>query len=456
VIRYLQSRNELPSAQGLADPVNLNTFLRSFCAFDAAGAQLCDGYLEAPGSADQIVNLWRLGGFVNNALTVRPEPALDTRIRDLLAAGIAPIVALRLNQGERLLGSHFAVATGVAANGAILLQDPLFGRESLAEYEFGFNGIRGELSGVVSLIPRAPTGAGFLIATTGLSNVQTPDGACGANFSLTTVTAEVSSTVVPEPFSLYHCEPGESNLLQAFVAREGATFQGTFTDLGNPGNREEVSGGGSSAFRVTRRGAQWSLAPLDIAFDAANVVNAATLTRDLAPGSLAAIFGTGFLRPGAPNPDVLINGSPARVVQVFPFQLNFLIPPDVAAPGDVTLAVSSDYGYAEQVVTLKRSAPAVLKTVANAADSRTNSRYNPIARGQNIQVFVTGLSRDEVKAYLGGVESRVVSVAAAGASLPGISIVTVAVPQTLSPSLAVELTLTQGEASSNTVEVAVQ
>ena len=456
VVRYLQSRNELPSAQGLADPVNLNTYLRSFCAFDAAGAQLCDGFLEAPVTSEQIVNLWRLGGFVNNALTVRPELAEDVRVRDLIGAGLAPIVAIRLFAGERLLGSHFAVAIGVAGNGAILIQDPLFGRESLADYSVGFNGIRGELSGVVSLVPRAPASAGFLIATTGLSNVQTPDGSCGQNFAFTTVTSsDTTSSSAAEPFSMYHCDPADVTLLQAFIVRENATFQGSFTDLGNPGNREEVSGGGSSAFRVTRKGAQWSLAPLDIAFDAVNVVNVASLTRDLAPGSVAAIFGTGFVRPGAPNPDVLVNGSPARVVQAFPFQLNFVIPADLA-PGTVTLAVSSDYGYAEQPLELKRSAPAIVKTIVNAADSRTNSRYNPIARGQNIQVYVTGLSRDAVAAYLGGIEARVISTAPAGANLPGFLIVTIAIPQTLPPSLTVELTLTQGDATSNMVEVAVQ
>ena len=257
---------------------------------------------------------------------------------------------------------------------------------------------------------------------------------------------------------MYHCDPaanGDARLLQAFIVRENATFQGSFTDLGSPGNREEVTGGGSAAFRVARKGAQWSLAPLDIAFDAENVVNIANLTRDLAPGSLAAIFGTGFVRPGAPNPDVLVNGSPARVVQAFPFQLNFVIPPDLA-PGIVTLAVSSDYGYAEQPIELKRSAPSVVKTIANATDARTNSRYNPISRGQNIQAYVTGLSRDAVAAYLTGIEARVVSTVSAGAALPGISIVTIAIPQTLPPSLHVELTLTQGGATSNTVEVAVQ
>jgi uncharacterized protein (TIGR03437 family) len=468
VLRYLQSRNELPSSQGLADPVNLNTYLRSFCTFDAAGAQICDGFLEAPGGgAEQIVNLWRLGGFVNNALTVRAEPAEDGRIRDLLGAGLAPIVALRLSAGERLLGSHFVVATGVAANGAILIQDPLLGRDALVDYTAGLNNLRGELSGVVSFIPRAPASAGFLIATTGVSNVQTPEGGCGFNFAFTTSTVSSASETPPaaaslQPFSLYHCDPAaipssgnEAKLLQAFITREDGTFQGSFTDLANPGNREELAGGGSSAFRVARRGAQWSLAPLDIAFEAADVVNLANLGRELAPGSLAAIFGTGFVRPGAPNPDVLINGSPARVVQAFPFQLNFVIPAEIA-PGTVTLAVSSDYGYAEQPIELRPAAPAILKTVVNAGDTRINSRYNPVIRGQNIQVYVTGLSRDPLAAYLGGVEARVISTASAGPTLPGLSIITIAIPQGLPPSLTAELILTQGDAQSNGVEVAVQ
>ena len=469
VVRYLQNRNEIPTTQGPADPVTLNTYLKSFCAFDATGAQICDGFLQAPNSDQQIVNLWRLGGFVNNSLTIRTEPANENRIRDLLGLGIAPIVALRYTPAS--FGSHFVVATGVAANGAILIQDTGYNKESLSEYVSGFpipnagvtGVLQGEISGVVSLLPKAPASAGFLIAATATTRVESPAGPCGQNFSFTV--PNTAQPTLPDPFSLYHCDPStaDSNLLQAFITREDANFQGSFTDLANPGNREDLTGGGSAAFRVARKGAQWSLAPLDIAFEAASVVNAASLTTDLAPGSLAAVFGTGFVRPGAPSPDVLVNGSPARVVQAFPFQLNFVIPADIS-PGAATLAVSSDYGYAEQPIFLKRSAPAILvlgtnRTVGavfNVIDSKSNSRYNPVSRGQSIQVYVTGLSRDPVAAYLGGVEARVISTVSAGDALPGISIMTIAIPQTLPPSLTAELTLAQGEERSNSVDVAVQ
>jgi uncharacterized protein (TIGR03437 family) len=264
---------------------------------------------------------------------------------------------------------------------------------------------------------------------------------------------------------MVHCETAESNALyQAFVVREDGEFQGSFTDLANPGNREELTGGGSAAFRIARKGAQWGLTPLDVAFEAAGVVNAANYTAPLAPGSLAAVFGTGFSRPNSPAPDVLVNGSPARVVQVFPFQMNFVVPSD-SAVGPAILTVSSDFGFAEQTITLLPAAPAIVVTsssaprtgaVFNGTDNRANSRYNPASRGQNVQIFVTGIrGTAAVTASLGGLEARVVSVAPVP-SLPGISSVTIAIPAGLAPSLSAELFLSQGDAVSNAVDVAVQ
>lgn len=473
VIRYHQSRNELPTTQGLADAVNLNTYLKAFCAFDSVGAQICDGFLEAPGTGDQIVNLWRLPGFVGGGLTVQGEPATEARIRDLVSQGLAPILALRLFAGDQLTGSHFVVATGVAGNGAILVQDPLFKQEALADLQFGFTAgggatLRAELSGVVTLSPKAPAAPGVLLAATGATGIETPTGPCSDSFAFTTFAvhpAETASAKGVQPFSMAFCAAADSSALyQAFVTRTDSEFLGSFTDLANPGNREDLSGGGSAAFRILRKGAQWGLAPLEVAFDAASVVNGASYTPDLAPGSLATIFGTGFARPGTSAPDVLVNGSPARVVQAFPFQLNFVIPAD-AQVGPATVTVSSDFGFAEQTVPLKASAPAIVITsqtaprsgaVFNAADSRANSRYNPASRGQNVQVYVTGLAQaPAVTATIGGQDARVISVATVP-SLPGISMVTLATPAGLAPSLNAELYILQGDASSNAVDVAIQ
>jgi uncharacterized protein (TIGR03437 family) len=467
VVRYYQSRNELPSTQGLADALSLNTYLRSFCAFDASGAQICDGFIDAPGSGDQIVNLWRLGGFVGGGLTIRTEPAEESRIRDLLAAGIPPILAVRIRLGETFVGSHFVAAIGVAANGAIQVHDPVFKLETLTDFAQG--ALRGELTGVVSLLPQTPESTGFLLAATADLRIETPTGKCGHSFVLTTVTLDSGSAqrTTGEPFSILQCgSAGSSNgLYQAFAIRPDGVFQGTFTDLANPGNREELSGGGSAAFRITRKGAQWGLTPLEASFEPANIVNGANQSPDLAPGSLAAVFGTGFTRPGSAMPEVFVNGSAARVLQAFPFQINFVVPED-ASPGPATLAVSSDFGFAEQPFVLKPSAPAIVVTSAanpragavfNASDSRANSRYNPISRGANIQVYATGLARTPaVAAWIGGAEARVISVAPMP-SLPGISAVTIAVPAGLAPGLTTELFLIQGDdIRSNSVDVAVQ
>ncbi len=480
VVRYYQSRNELPTTQGLADPVSLNTYLKSFCAFDADGAQICDGFLEAPGTKDQIVNLWRLRGFAGGGLTVRTETADESRVRDLVSQGGAPILAIRLYSGSTAVGSHFVAAIGVAANGAILVQDPVFHLSSLADFVAGFAPapgsaltLRGELSGVVSLLPQAPAASGFLIAASAsATGVETPSGPCGQSFDFTTLTLHPAALAgagaapaASEPFSLYYCEASSANALyQAFITRQDGEFQGSFTDLANPGNREDLSGGGAAAFRVAKKGAQWGLLPLDVAFDASNILNAANYLPGLAPGSLAAVFGSGFTRPNTPFPDVLVNGSPAKVVQAFPFQVNFVVPPD-AVPGPAVLTITSDFGFAEQPFTLTPAAPAIVLTsqnstrsgaVFNAVDNRPNSRYNPVSRGQNLQVYVTGLApQGAVTITIGGADARVVSVAAVP-SLPGISVVTLVIPADLPPGLSSELVVWQGDASSNPVDVSVQ
>lgn len=89
---------------------------------------------------------------------------------------------------------------------------------------------------------------------------------------------------------------------------------------------------------------------------AATTVNAASFQdgASLAPGTIASLFGTSLssitkTSPGQPlptllgNASVFVNGTPAPLFFVSPFQINYLIPSDLPA-GPATVVVSNDSG----------------------------------------------------------------------------------------------------------------
>src|SRR6185437_429791 len=166
ILFYHQSRGELPQPNGLANPTTLNQFLSTYCAYDAQNNPICDGFLTVGASTEQTVNLWRLGAFVADSLTVQIEPATQNEIRDLIALGAPALLALQLGP----LGSHYVVATGVAPDGSILIADPnpVFAQTTLNGYMGGFGGVgqyvQATLAGVIRLLPQPPAAPGFLAA----------------------------------------------------------------------------------------------------------------------------------------------------------------------------------------------------------------------------------------------------------------------------------------------------
>ena len=72
-------------------------------------------------------------------------------LRSLVAGGSPVLLALALAGNQ---GSHFVVATGVAADGSVLISDPdpSFGQTNLNGY---LNGLA-TLAGAVRLLPQAP------------------------------------------------------------------------------------------------------------------------------------------------------------------------------------------------------------------------------------------------------------------------------------------------------------
>ena len=139
------------------------------------------------------------------------------------------------------------------------------------------------------------------------------------------------------------------------------------------------------------------------------VVNAASFAADLAPGALAAIFGTNLWAgqsSDAPFPwptalggvQVTVNGKPAQLTAVREGQINFLVPPDTP-PGAASIVVLNAAGSsAAASVTINPAAPAIfivdpatnLGAIVVAGSSQTTASL-PAAPGDYISIYMTGL-----------------------------------------------------------------
>ena len=436
-IRYYQNRNDVPSTLGLADPTTLTTYLKA-----------SDGFL----TTEQILNLWRLRGFVNNQLDIRTISPDDRFVRDALAQGAPVILAVTLTKNGAPAGAHFVVATGVDGSGNLAVMDPTYAQASFYSYLYGFTyggaTLAGTLTGAAVFTPQSPANPGFLVAVTAPTSLQSPTGPCGTGFVF-----PLSTGV----FALHYCDAASAAFYELDVQAVDA-FQGTFLDLNGTTPRADFSGGGTASFGIDHSSGAWTLAPLTVQFQAAGVVNTASSTADMAPGGLASINGVGL----AGQPVIAVNGEYTPVLKATPFQLDFQIPAD-APPGQVALAVVSDAGgSAEQIITLKPYAPAIELLGGTARkgritnqDGSSNSRYKPAIRGQNIIVYGTGFGALDtpVRAFVGGTE---VPVTAVTPSTPGLYLVNLAFPISFMPGLSLELVLQQADQFSNPVEVAVQ
>lgn len=470
ILRYYQNRGELSTPFGTADPAALNSFLTGYCSFDARGARICDGFLPAPGSGEQIVNLWRLGEFVGGGLVVSIEkPDLDT-VRDLLVEGSPALLGLAMQAEEAPAGSHFVVATGVAFDGGIQIFDPspVFARSNLAEYLGGFSAdgrsFKAALTSVIRLAPGAPSASGFFITGDTNFSLRSAAGLCGRPLEWPDIPAPASKS--PGVFRALYCD-GARDLYQLEALTEGG-YQLVVTDLASAGSRFDITGAGAAAFRLARPAGQLTVATQDVSLAAQAVVNGASYAAAIAPGTLAAIFGSGLARAGVAT-QVEIGGVAAAVVAATPFQLNVQVPLELPA-GSHKLTVRSPYGLAEQTIALQEVAPAVFLLEGRGAvlnqDGKLNAAANPASRGQTIVIYATGLgavnpagalavTRQPVTVLLQGAELTP-AFAGLAPGLPGVYQVNVALPHNLPPGLDVPLLLKQGGAASNAVAVSIQ
>jgi uncharacterized protein (TIGR03437 family) len=482
ILRHHQNRGELRNPNGLADPAALNDFLKQFCTVDSLGAQLCDGFLSAGAGSEQVVNLWRAAEFTGG-VDVAVRGATGAGIADALAEGSPVLLSLALTRNAAPAGGHFVVATGVAEDGAILIYDPnpALARPNLNDYLRGFTagGVAwsGELRSAIQLAPRNPPATRFLIgAMSGPAeairslamDVQSVSGSCGTTVELLDAVDGSGNPSGGLVTRLRVCD-GIDPVYQLAVGA-AAPYRVFVTDLATAGGTVELSGAAPATYKVTRNRLNLILTPQDTGFSADAVVNAATFGPGIAPGGIMSIFGTGLAGEGATT-TVEVEGVAARVLSASAFQINAVVPLGTAA-GIRSVQVRSGYGLARQSVEVSEVAPAIfllgsptVGAVVNQ-DGTLNGPAAPLARGQTLVIYATGLGAvaprggfqvavEAVVVVLNGVELPV-TYAGLTAGYPGLYQVNVAIPVANPPGLGLSLALKQGGRMSNTVPVAVQ
>jgi uncharacterized protein (TIGR03437 family) len=264
------------------------------------------------------------------------------------------------------------------------------------------------------------------------------------------------------------CE-GPAAAYQLDVAAPAA-FNAVFTDLSSSGSRNVVTGTSRTTYGILRSGSLWTLAPLALSITPPGVVNGASYTSQIAPGSFISIFGAGLAGAGC-GASVQINGEPVSVAAALPFQMNAQIPFDVSS-GSATVTLSSGCGSAQQAITISDVAPAIFSISADQAaitdqDNSLNKPSNPALRGDWIVIYATGLgavsgsgtlrpAATPVSVVIGGVEVPAVYAGLTPESPFGIYQVNVQLPAALPPGLSLPLYLKQGATTSNNVTVSIQ
>ncbi len=472
-LRYHQNRGDFSTANGLAEPALLNQYLTSFCVTGSDGAIFCDGFYTASDSQERIVNLWRLGSFAGSSISVVVLSPEDTAIRDAIANSSAVILALSMTADGVAAGSHFVVAKGVSANGWIQIYDPspVFVRTTLNEYLLGFQTggrlWKATLVGAMKLTVRNSLDAGFLVASsTAAIDIRSTSSNCGTAIGFPSSAANPSGTIPTSvgAFRFRYCD-GALSRYQLDLTGTG-TRKAVLTDLGDPGARAELSAGPGVSFGLSRPATVWKATPLAASLDADSLVNAATLTTAVAPGTLAYIVGTG-LSGSAGATTATLGGQSMKVVSSSAFRTAVQVPLDIRA-GQHILHVDSPYGSAEASVRILETAPAIFTSAGAVVnqDGTVNSALSPAPRGKTIVVYCTGLgavssqgtlspAREPVTAVIEGIELPV-SFAGLAPGMTGVYQVNVALPAATPPGLDLELRLRQQGADSNAVAVSVQ
>lgn len=484
ILQYHQNRGELPSPNGLATPAALNGYLASLCSADSFGKSVCDGFLSNGASGEQIVNLWRAAQFTGG-VDVTVATAAASSVADLVAQGEPVLLSLGLSNNGVAAGGHFVTAVGVAADGSLVIEDPnpLFARTSLNDYLNGFaaggGNWRGTLLGAVRFAVRGPSATRFLASALSQPaalmskmalSVSSAAGVCGATLQMQdTVDSSGNAPAGGALVSLLSVCDGAQAAYQIDVGTSGA-YSAFATDLASGGSVFDLSGNAAASYTLTRPVSVLVLSALVANFAANAVVNGATFTSGLAPGGIAAIFGTGLSGAGTAT-TVDVDGTAAAILFASAFQVNVQIPPGTA-PGVHTLRIKSAYGTAQQQIAISTVAPAIflLNGLSEGAvlnqDNSINTALTPLPRGQVLQIYATGLGATTKQGQY-SVASTAVTAVVNGTELAtgfaglapgyvGLYQVNVPIPATLPPGSGISLTLKQGGQLSNAVTIALQ
>ena len=476
ILRYHQTQGTLRAPNGQADAPTLNSFLTADCSVDVNGKQRCDGYLAASPTGEQIVNLWRAADFTGGVDVAAYAPS-TAAIADLLALGYPALLSLELSRNGSPAGGHFVAAIGVAGDGSIVIQDPnpFFARTNLNDYLGGFSAggstWTATLGAVVQFALRTPAATRFLVGALSQPSslmqsltlgVQSPAGACGVPVDLmdSVDSAGASPAAGPLLSRIRACDGAQSSYQLSIGAAQ--PFHAFVTDLATAGASFDVSGSAPATYQASRPKLNLVLSPQSITFSSALVVNAATFTSGIAPGSAIAIFGSGLDGEGTTT-TVDLDGNPATVLFHSPFQVNAVLPVGTT-PGVLTLHIQSAFGSDQQSVTVAAVAPAIFQLGSPAVGAIQNQDYtlntpsNPVVRGQAVVIYCTGLGATPttpVTVVLNGRE-LVPFFAGQTQGFPGLYQVNLMIPVDIPPGLSTSLTLKQGGQMSNSVNVAIQ
>jgi uncharacterized protein (TIGR03437 family) len=301
-------------------------------------------------------------------------------------------------------------------------------------------------------------------------SVQSAAGACGRSLDLLdSVDAAGNPPSGGALVSRIQVCDGSQSAYQINVGTAQA-FRAFVTDLASAGSSIDLSGTTAATYKASRPQLNLAIAPQDVSFTSDAVVNAASFSSALAPGGIVSIFGSGLSGPGT-STAVEIDGAAAPVLAASPFQINAQIPENVM-PGVHTIQIRSAYGTAQQQVAISEFAPAIFLignppsgAVVNQ-DNSLNAASNPLARGQVLVIYATGLGRvvrqgpfsvaaNPVNAVVNGTEIPAVF-AGLTPGFIGLYQVNVLIPTGTAPGLGISLALRQAGAQSNTVPVSIQ
>ena len=399
-IRFYQQRGAVPIENGLADTEALNNYLRAFCALDANGSPICDGFLDAGPNADLQPNPFRALDFASGALDLSFPAATPASIREAIASSGPVIIALDLSRNGQSAGVHFVTAYGIHSDGDLAISDPnpQFGLTKLSQYTNGFTASASNWlarpSSAMQFSLRGIPAPAFYVAAASPFEVSSPSYPCSPQISWPASFAHLTSGNATTTFRLQACD-GSAAAYQ--LALPGDPFLVSLVSLGSAPSRSIVSGAAATAFRVSRSSSDaWVLNPEQLTINTGAVLNAASFQPRIGVGTIISLFGNGLPLSAGPASTVEWNGQPLPIFFSNGFQLNTAIPVD-AIPGTNSLLVRSPYGEASLPIEIADSAPAIFVLDArNAAavlnqDSTLNSASNPAIRSQAMVIFATGL-----------------------------------------------------------------